>query len=988
MLRRTCQAVGALAWMVLVADAAYAQGSIVGIVRDTSGAVLPGVTVEAASPALIEKVRSVVTDGTGQYQIVSLVPGTYTVTYTLPGFNTVRRDGIEIAGSFTAKVDAEMRVGAVEETITVTGEAPVVDVQSPRQQRVVGREVIDLIPVGRSAIDYAALIPGVSSSNRDVGGSAVLVHVIRTASVHGGGYQVILRNGVMAAGQAGNEQNTPVNLNPSSAREVVVDTAAVGPEYAQNGVRINVIPREGGNTFSGLMFANFATSAMQSDNFSDELKAAGLVQPNTLKHAHDLNPGFGGPLKQDRLWFFVAARQYVFEAYAPVFYNLNANNPNAWTYEPDVSRPAYNRSRQRDGQLRLTWQATANNKIGITWQEAPATFDPNEINAETSPDGSSIRDWAVQRQGQVDWSSPVTNRVLFEAGGNFYREFSNIKDPPGLHPAMIRVVEQSTGLGYRAPEVNRYSPRFTVHLMGAASYITGTHQFKVGFHHTHGHNIMGNSMPNGQPVSYRFNNGVPNRITQTAFPIESKTETRHNFGLYLQDKWTIQRLTATYGGRFDYYAGGWAEDHVGPAPLAPTRNLTFPAASSVSWKDITPHVGAVYDLFGTGRTALKFSLKKGLEGVDARTDVVQGSAPINRLVNSTTRSWNDANRNFVPDCNLLNPASNGECGGLANQNFGSSTPGATFDPDLVRGWDKRGYNWEFSAIVQQEILARTSLDVGYFRRSFGNQRFTDNRANPLSAFDFFDITAPVDPRLPGGGGYVIHGLYDLKPEFFGRPADGLVTLSENIGKQTHVWEGVDLNINIRPRGGVLLQGGFSTGHTTRDTCDLIAKAPAPLNTNTQGLVSAGQITPLEFCHRDTPWLTQVKFIGSYTVPIVDIGISATFQDVPGEEILANYNLPTAVAAQALGRPLSGGAANISVPIVRAGTIYGERSNQVDLRISKRLTLGRTRASLNLDLFNAFNDNSVIEYNNNFAVWQTPTSIMLARFAKVGMQVDF
>jgi hypothetical protein len=975
--------------MVLVADAAYAQGSIVGVVRDTSGAVLPGVTVEAASPALIEKVRSVVTDGTGQYQIVSLAAGTYSVTYTLPGFNTIKRDGIELTGSFTAKVDAEMRVGAVEETITVTGEAPVVDVQSPRQQRVVGREILDTIPVGRSAIDYAALIPGVSSSNRDVGGSAVLVHVIRTATVHGGGYQVILRNGVMQAGQAGNEQNTPANLNPSSAREVVVDTASTGAEYAQNGVRINVIPREGANTFSGVMFANYATSAMQSDNFSEKLKAAGLLQPNTFKHAHDLNPGFGGPLKQDKAWFYVSVRQYAFAAYTGgVFYNLNANNPNAWTYEPDLSRQAYNHSLQNDGQLRLTWQATEKNKIGISWQESPATFDPNETNAETSPDGSSIRTWPVQRQGQVDWSSPVTNRILFEAGGNFIRETSFIKDPPGLNPAMIRVVEQSTGLGYRAPEVNRPSPRFTVHLAGAASYITGTHQLKLGFHHTNGRNTMGNGLVNGQPVSYRFNNGVPNRITQTAFPIESTTKTRHNFGLYLQDKWTIQRLTATYGGRFDYYSGGWAEDHVGPAPLAPTRNLTFPAATSVTWKDLTPHLGAVYDLFGTGRTALKVSLKKGLEGVDARTNVVQGQAPINRLVNSTTRSWNDANRDFVPDCNLLNPAANGECGALADQNFGSSTLGATFDPDLVRGWGKRGYNWEFSAIVQQEIQARTSLDVGYFRRAFGNQRFTDNRANPLSAFDFFDLTAPVDPRLPGGGGYVIHGLYNLKPAFFGVPADGLVTLAENIGKQIERWQGVDLNINMRPGGGVLVQGGFSTGRTTTDTCDLLAKSPAPSNTNTQGLVSAGQITPLDFCHRDTPWLTQVKFIGSYTVPIVGIGISATFQDVPGPEILANYNLPTAVAAQVLGRPLSGGAANISVPIVRPGTIYGERNDQVDLRFSKRITVGRTRTTFNFDIYNAFNDNSVLAYNNNFAVWQRPTDIMLARFAKVGMQVDF
>src|SRR5688572_13974522 len=275
MFRRTCQAAVAFAWIVLAANAAYAQATIVGVVRDTSGAVLPGVTVEAASPALIEKVRTAVTDGTGQFQIVSLAPGAYTVTYTLPGFNTVRREGIELTGSFTAKVDAEMRVGALEETITVTGEAPVVDVQSPRQQRVVDREVIDNIPAGRNAIDYAAPIPGVTATNRDVGGSAALAQVIRTSTVHGGGTQIILRNGVSQTGQAANEQATPMNMNPTATREVVVDTASSSAEIAQNGVRVNVIPREGANTISGTVFTNFATSAMQSNNFSDELKAAG-----------------------------------------------------------------------------------------------------------------------------------------------------------------------------------------------------------------------------------------------------------------------------------------------------------------------------------------------------------------------------------------------------------------------------------------------------------------------------------------------------------------------------------------------------------------------------------------------------------------------------------------------------------------------------------------------------------------------------------------
>src|SRR5829696_8393235 len=149
--------------VVFVPAAVFGQASITGVVRDTSGAVLPGVSVEAASPALIEKVRSVVTDGSGLYRIVDLRPGAYTVTFTLPGFSVVKREGIELTGSFVATINAEMRVGALEETVTVTGETPTVDVQSATRQRVMDREVIDNIPTGRSTFALGVLVPGITA---------------------------------------------------------------------------------------------------------------------------------------------------------------------------------------------------------------------------------------------------------------------------------------------------------------------------------------------------------------------------------------------------------------------------------------------------------------------------------------------------------------------------------------------------------------------------------------------------------------------------------------------------------------------------------------------------------------------------------------------------------------------------------------------------------------------------------------------------------
>ena len=165
-MRRLSRILFALAWMVIIPSAVYAQGSIAGIVKDTSGAVLPGVTVEASSPALIEKTRAVVTDGTGQYKIVDLRPGTYSVTFTLPGFAVVKRDGIELTGAFTATVNADMKVGAVEETVTVTGETPIVDIQNTLKERSLAHDVIDAIPTGRLAQNLAVLLPGVTIQGR------------------------------------------------------------------------------------------------------------------------------------------------------------------------------------------------------------------------------------------------------------------------------------------------------------------------------------------------------------------------------------------------------------------------------------------------------------------------------------------------------------------------------------------------------------------------------------------------------------------------------------------------------------------------------------------------------------------------------------------------------------------------------------------------------------------------------------------------------
>ncbi len=341
-MRELAKYVLGIAFVAFAPAAAYAQGSIVGLVKDASGAVLPGVTVEAASPALIEKVRSVVTDGTGQYRIQTLRPGTYTVTFTLPGFSTVKREGIELTGAFVATVNADLRVGSIEETLTVTGATPIVDVQSTTRQRVMDREILDNIPSGRTQYNLGVLIPGVVlTGGQDVGGSGGQT-AFPALEIHGSkASDSVETMGGMSISVLNTGSHQPVRVNPAGTQEIVLDTASGDAEYTVGGVRINRIPREGSNTFNATFFGALANGGMQGNNLTQKLRDRGLGQPDSINTNWEANVGFGGPIKRDKFWFYFAARKMRSSMYAAgLYWNKNLNNPNAWTYEPDLSYAA------------------------------------------------------------------------------------------------------------------------------------------------------------------------------------------------------------------------------------------------------------------------------------------------------------------------------------------------------------------------------------------------------------------------------------------------------------------------------------------------------------------------------------------------------------------------------------------------------------------------------------------------------------------------
>ena len=1000
---------------LLLPVVASAQGAIAGVVTDTSGGVLPGVTVEATSPALLAA-RVTVTDGAGLYGIDFLDPGDYTVTFTLPGFVVVQTEGVRIQGTFTANVDAQMPLGGVEETITVTGESPVVDVVSTTQQRVMNREVLDALPTSGLRTALSVLIPAVDFRRQDVGGAGTRA-ITGNPTAHGSRSEDAgtTLQGISIASFGTSASTATIFMNPMAIEELQINTGSNNAELHAGGVRSNYIPKSGGDTFSGVVFAAYAPGEMQSDNLDADLIARGLSAPNGIKQLWDVNPGFGGPIMRDKAWFYFATRYNVSENFVDgLFVNKNLNDNNSYKYEPDLSQQVANKSRQPDTQSRVTWQLNDKNRIGFLHYDTSYCFCPQDSSRARAEEAGGQRDYPKQRLIGGDWQMPANNNLLVEMRGQVYRSHSDdlpwdgltqqqfVWGPNGETGTIVPARDRrNLRMRYRARDDYRYLTQRVNTVAGSMSYITGSHAFKVGFNDKFGgsHFIDFDTVP----VSYRIRNGTgsgaprPDRVEMRAFPLpgpDGRNSTQSGWrgdvdadlGIYVQDRWTMDRLTVNAGLRYDYFKNSYPEQRAGPSQLAPNRDITFAAQDGWTLQDLSPRLGVVYDVTGEGTTAIKASLNRYLLAMGPDVSHIRLANPYRNLVMTARRSWNDRNGNFIPDCDLTaaTPGRNGECGSLSNRNFGTAVSSVTLDEDALTGWGRRRFNWETSVGIQHELAPNVSLDVSYFRRWYGNFVITDDRAIGPEDFDRYSVTAPTDPNLPGGGGYVIGDLYDIKPEKFGTPADPLVTLSREYGKQTDQWQGADFVLNARPAPGMFFQGGLSTGRRIEDNCDIVTKVDNPSTL---------------FCHREEPLSTRFKGYGAYTIPVVDVQFAATYQDRSGAEVLAEHTFRNSDLRGSLGRSLSGGERDVDVHLVSpgpygrfnnqvGGEVRGERLRQVDFRISKLMNFGGARARLNLDIYNALNSNTILRYEEGFDEFLNPREILVARFFKFSAQFDF
>jgi hypothetical protein len=1027
---------------VLFPATAFAQGSLTGTVRDASGGVLPGVTVEASSPVLIEKVRTAITDDSGQYRIIDLRPGTYTLTFTLSGFNTVRREDIALTGSQTLTIPVDMRVGGVAETVTVSGESPVVDVQNARREVVIDRELVETIPASRAAGALLNATPGLTVDNNGIALSPTMTFFSANGGANNEGRMSV--NG-MTVGAARSGGVSSYVYDAVGLDEVNVRVGGGLGETDTGGPIMNIVPRSGGNRFAGTVFTSIAGDWSRGDNLNDELRSIGLTETPGIIHAHDASGAFGGPIVRDRLWFYGSYRNLSTQtAVEGITANANVGNPNRWDWMPSDT----NARLVQDRQMmigRLAGQIGKSRIQGNYEYQKRCEGTPLGIGVEAchqrgddwvglgtagqSPEatGSAARgyfEWPFHLT-QAQWTMPATSRLLFDANMTVFRYNPAFGFPPpdGI-TNLIPVTQQSSALRcvapgnmsnpgcaeaadpttlrwapqanyvYRGLEQWGYAEGATNSYNASASYVTGAHNMKVGYQY-YWLRQLDNTIAAENQMAYRFNGATPNAVTYR-LPEWSRNSITQLHGVFLQDQYTRGRMTLSGALRWDR-ASSYAPVEGNGVSMTSRFNaqpISIERTPGVdAFNDITPRVGVGYDVFGNGKTAVKFRWGRYLAFASNDPPFTSTNPAATLVATVTNRPWNSSvaaggNGDLNVDCDLLNPAANGECAALTgNQaNFGSIGSATIVDPEILKGWGVRPHDYQTEVTLQQEVFPRVSAEVSYIHRTFHGFFVTDDlNRNVNTDYVTYTLTAPEDPRLPGGGGYPIVGYLPRVTT----PAQLFLTRESRYGsdgkERDAYYDGVNVNVNARMRNGLFLSVGSQTGRRTEDRCDVIENF-----NNVVGNTAAGP-NPRN-CLDEEPFQTTVRGLASYTIPRVDVLVSATFRSQPPLAQAAGWAVPNGLILAQTG-PLPGvnATGNTTVQILdNAHRLYAdERRTQIDMRFAKVLRFMGTRTDVGIDLWNLLNTNYATGYEDTYeATWLNPTSIYSPRFVRLNFTVNF
>lgn len=982
---------------------AGAQSAIGGQVKDDTGAVLPGVTVEASSPALIEGRRVGVTDGQGRYSIVDLRPGSYAITFALEGFNTVRREGVDLPSNFTATVDATLGVGSLAETLTVSGAAPLVDVQQTTRTQVLSREALDTLVTSRTTWSQAVLLAGVQMTGTDVGGSRAAVDLLlethganaRHSTYHVDGMQVNTMLG------EGSQQNY---YQDQSNQEVAIQTSGATAEVSAGGISMNMIPKDGGNSFSGTSYIGGSDGSWMADNFTDDLRRTGILAINRITGIFDYGATQGGPILKDKLWFHFSGRYWGVNQFVPDSF---LDDGSQYVVEGSIVAMT----------PRITYQATRANKFRVHLDRQskirgprlqaryPAVINGLGADPETA---STWQDWRIPYGVfQTKWTSTATNRLLLEAGYSSSFTLDPSGNPmDGVRAAdgsrewfeRVRKVDIDRGTMWNAPLQDSQRWPYRHVLSGAVSYVTGTHNFKTGIQQNFGSDVT-HLDTNGHIAQVTYRNGVPDNVQVTNLPVRIQPRQKADLGLFAQDSWSIDRLTLNMGLRVE-----WQNSYL-PEQTAPAGRFVgerrFAAVQGVpKWgPTFAPRFGLAYDLFGDAKTALKFSIGKFVtrQGVELATD-------LNPMAYATANlPWSDrdlqgrtlpTNADDIVQDNELDFT-------RLPRNFGERQLDR-LDPNL-----KREYNIEMTVGLQHALTSRMSVAAGWYRRSFHNVLL---RCRPGSGSGY-DLTRCSDNLLWRADSYVpVQIVSPLNGEIitaYNLRNVGLLSQVDNVVRNANgnreIYNGFEYSLEARLPGGGALLGSVITQRTLTNTCD------QPSDPNF-----------LRFCDRfnipgnynGVDFKNDFKLAGS--IPLrYGVQVSGTFRSTPGrtfgdfsrvDELLPlEWNITRTTrytAAGCAGRPCTPGELvipglvqnTIIVPLAPSGTEAKlPRLTQVDLGVSKRFRARGVEFVGQVQVFNALNASTVVTVrstNYDTPTYGLPSEILLGRVPRLSLQMKW
>ena len=979
-----------LLWLPAVVEA---QSQITGQVKDESGAVLPGVTVEAASPVLIEKQKTVVTDDQGRYTVVDLRPGTYKVTFTLTGFSTVVRDGLELPSNFTATVNAALKVGGLEETITVSGATPLVDVQQAQKVQVLSRDVIDVLPTTRNVMSIGMLTPGVRLGIQDVGGSAALGQT--SPKVHGVNQTESVQMVDGMSVQTMEDCVCQVYQDEALATEVTMTTSAIPAEVAAGGMRTNSIPKDGGNIISGAVFLGGSDGGWQSKNIDAALIARNVTAGDRISHTQNFNASMGGPILQDKLWYFMAGRHLAVDQFP-------AGIPSEYLVAPngELTRAVADQH-TRNFTARLTWQASQKAKFGVfaqrLWKEVGRTF----------ANGADPRA-AVQRDpkhannvfGNAKWTVAATNKLLIEGGYDTVFQNSTIWPMVGTSASFI--TDRSNPLFYTAVQKSdtalNINPECAIaigctswgsnsatrtnaeaKIWGASvSYVTGSHNLKVGFQHVHGIDDVITER-NGDLIA-NYSNNRPSTVTVFNTPVNQKAHIKYDVGIFAQDSWTLKRLTVNPGVRWQAFNAYAPEVSLPAGQFAPGR---FYAAQPnlPNFRDVAPRLSTAYDLFGNGKTAIKASAGRYYVQITGFWTKVYANSGLS----SDTRTWLDCQLNAAGNAcsGAAAPTDNdrivqlNEIGPSSSSTFGLRSD-RNPDPNI-----QRQNNWEYSTAVQQQLTSTLSVGAAWYHRSWRQLQVSDRTL--ISGADYTSFTTPMpsfanDPTLTGVLNPTdILTLYNLNAS--ARSVFGSAIIDSTSSVDQSVYNGFEMTFSTRFQG-VNLFGGFTADRNRAVYCSL--------NDDPNGAATADKYLGESvdnggrFCDQrkyKIPFKRELKLAGNYPLPL-GFDVAAVLQSYSGLARIISWTPAASL--------FPGGRTNSETIILnQPGSLYYPRYNQLDVNFKKNFRSGKKLFTVQVDFFNMLNSNAILTANNAIgsSLGQV-TSVQLGRLPRIAFQMKF